>query len=103
MIYKDIKADVGLILVLLCHSEIVVAEYVELSAWKVNDLMYSAITMCAQPVGQMVYGFLFDGCREAVYLVLIPTGVFVGMIGVGARRFFGRLKKEMQAPGDLDK
>ena len=45
----------------------------------------SAITMCAQPVGQMVYGFLFDGCREAVYLVLIPTGVIVGMIGVGVR------------------
>lgn len=53
----------------------------------------SAITMCAQPVGQMVYGFLFDGCREAVYLVLIPTGVIVGMIGVGARGFFGRLEK----------
>ena len=52
----------------------------------------SAITMCAQPVGQMVYGFLFDGCREAVYLVLIPTGVIVGMIGVGARGFFGRLE-----------
>lgn len=55
----------------------------------------SAITMCAQPVGQMVYGFLFDGCREAVYLVLVPTGVIVGMIGVGAMGFFGRLGKGM--------
>ncbi len=53
----------------------------------------SAITMCAQPVGQMVYGFLFDGYREAVYLVLIPTGVIVAMIGVGARGFFRRLGK----------
>ncbi len=53
----------------------------------------SAITMCAQPVGQMVYGVLFDGCREAVYLVLIPTGVIVGMIGVGGMGFFGRLGK----------
>lgn len=42
----------------------------------------SAITMCAQPVGQMVYGFLFDGCKEAVWLVLIPTGVIVCGIGV---------------------
>lgn len=41
----------------------------------------SAITLCAQPVGQMVYGLLFDGCREAVWLVLIPTGVVVGMMG----------------------
>ena len=51
----------------------------------------SAVTMCAQPVGQMVYGFLFDGCREAVFLVLIPTGVIVAAIGVGARRRFGKL------------
>ena len=45
----------------------------------------SAITMCAQPVGQMVYGFLFDGCKEAVWLVLIPTGVIVCGIGVAIR------------------
>lgn len=51
----------------------------------------SAVTMCAQPVGQMVYGFLFDRCREAVFLVLIPTGVIVAVIGVGARRRFGKL------------
>lgn len=51
----------------------------------------SAITMCAQPVGQMVYGFLFDECREAVFLVLIPTGVIVAVIGVGARRIFERM------------
>ncbi len=48
----------------------------------------SAITMCAQPAGQMVYGFLFDGFRETVSLVLIPTGVIVAVIGVGAREFF---------------
>ena len=45
----------------------------------------SAITMCAQPAGQMVYGFLFDGCKEAVWLVLIPTGVIVCGIGVAIR------------------
>lgn len=52
----------------------------------------SAITMCAQPVGQMVYGFLFDGFREAVYLVLIPTGVIVAAIGVGARGVFEKME-----------
>ena len=62
----------------------------------------SAITMCAQPVGQMVYGFLFDGCREAVYLVLIPTGVIVGMIGVGAMGC-ERIGKGMQESDDSDK
>ena len=51
----------------------------------------SAVTMCAQPVGQMVYGFLFDGCREAVYLVPIPTGVVAGVAGMGSAGFFKRL------------
>ena len=46
----------------------------------------SAITMCAQPVGQMVYGFLFDRCKEAVWLVLIPTGVIVCGIGMAVGR-----------------
>lgn len=54
----------------------------------------SAITMCAQPVGQMVYGFLFDGCREAVYLVLIPTGIIVGLIGTGSVGFFRRMEEK---------
>lgn len=46
----------------------------------------SAITMCVQPVGQLVYGFLFDALKDAVYLVLIPTGAAVCLIGVLARR-----------------
>lgn len=52
----------------------------------------SAITMCAQPVGQMVYGFLFDGFREAVYLVLIPTGITVCIIGLLSTGFFRRME-----------
>lgn len=46
----------------------------------------SAITMCAQPAGQMVYGFLFDGFKEMVWLVLIPTGAIVCGIGVAVGR-----------------
>lgn len=42
----------------------------------------STISMCAQPLGQTLYGLLFDGFRDAVYLVLIPTGVIVGIIGL---------------------
>lgn len=46
----------------------------------------SAITMCAQPAGQMVYGFLFDGFKEVVWLVLIPTGAIVCGIGMAVGR-----------------
>lgn len=51
----------------------------------------SAITLCAQPAGQMVYGFLFDAFREAVYLVLIPTGVIICIIGALSAGFFKKL------------
>jgi MFS family permease len=51
----------------------------------------SAITMCTQPLGQMVYGVLFDRFRDAVYVVLIPTGVIVWMAGVLSAGFFRRL------------
>lgn len=46
----------------------------------------SAITMCAQPIGQMVYGFLFDKFNGAVYCVLIPTGAAVCLIGLYVKK-----------------
>lgn len=42
----------------------------------------SAITLCVQPAGQMIYGFLFDRFRSAVHIVLIPTGIIVCMAGL---------------------
>ena len=62
----------------------------------------SAITMCAQPFGQMIYGFLFDGCREAVYLVLILTGIAVGLIGVGSAGFFRRMEEKQDWGWKMD-
>lgn len=54
----------------------------------------SAITLCVQPIGQMVYGFLFDGLHDKVYLVLIPTGVIVCVIGLLAAGVFREMEKE---------
>lgn len=54
----------------------------------------SAVTMCAQPIGQMVYGFLFDGFSGAVYFVLIPSGVIVCVIGLLAKNFFRALEQQ---------
>lgn len=42
----------------------------------------SMVTLCVQPIGQIVYGFLFDRFSNAVYLVLIPTGIIVCMVGL---------------------
>lgn len=55
----------------------------------------AAITMCVQPLGQIVYGILFDRFSNAVYLVLIPTGIVVCVIGLLAAGFFRSLEKEL--------
>ncbi len=51
----------------------------------------ATISMCAQPLGQTVYGLLFDRFSNAVYLVLIPTGIIVCTIGLLATGFFRNL------------
>ena len=60
---------------------------------KVMSYTY-AITLCVQPLGQVIYGLLFDKFSNAVYLVLIPTGIIVCIIGLSASGFFKDLEKE---------
>ena len=50
------------------------------------------LSMCAQPVGQMVYGALFDCFSDSVYWVLIPTGMLICLIAVVSRVFFKRME-----------
>ena len=54
----------------------------------------STITLCIQPIGQMIYGFLFDGFCDKIYIVLIPTGVIVCAIGLSATGLFRNMEKE---------
>ena len=57
----------------------------------------STIVMCAQPLGQIVYGFLFDNLRVSVFLVLIPSGLIVCAVGMFSTGFFRKLDKEQNA------
>ena len=50
------------------------------------------LSMCAQPVGQMVYGTLFDCFSDSVYWVLIPTGMLICLIAVVSRGFLKRME-----------
>lgn len=50
------------------------------------------LSMCAQPVGQVVYGALFDCFSDSVYWVLIPTGVLICLIAVASRGFLKRME-----------
>lgn len=44
------------------------------------------ITVCTQPLGQILYGLLFD--TAPIRLILIPTGLTIMGIGIIARGFF---------------
>ncbi len=60
-------------------------------------MAYTAtVTLCVQPLGQIVYGFLFDRFRSAVYLVLLPTGILVCMAGLSTMGFFKNMEREYQ-------
>lgn len=50
------------------------------------------LSMCAQPVGQVVYGALFDCFSDRVYWVLIPTGMLICLIAVVSRGFLKRME-----------
>lgn len=51
----------------------------------------STLSLCAQPLGQLIYGFLFDALAGEVYLVLLATGGLLCCIGLLSARFFRRL------------
>lgn len=50
------------------------------------------LSMCAHPVGQVVYGALFDCFSDSVYWVLIPTGMLICLIAVASRGFLKRME-----------
>lgn len=51
------------------------------------------LSMCAQPIGQSVYGALFDRFSDRAYWVLVPSGLIVCLIGFASRGFFARFKQ----------
>lgn len=50
------------------------------------------LSMCAQPVGQVVYGALFDCFFDRVYWVLIPTGMLICLIALASQGFLKRME-----------
>lgn len=56
----------------------------------------STVTLCVQPIGQIVYGFMFDSVSNAIYLCFIPTGMIVCVVGLSAMNFFRKMEKEQE-------
>lgn len=55
------------------------------------------LSLCAQPVGQIVYGALFDHFSDRTYWVLIPSGLLVCVAGLASAGFFARWEKRESA------
>lgn len=53
----------------------------------------SSITLCIQPLGQILYGFLFDCFSEEVAWILIGTGILLWVAGLMSKSFFASLKE----------
>lgn len=55
------------------------------------------LSLCAQPVGQIVYGALFDHFSDRTYWVLIPSGLLVCVASLASAGFFVRWEKRESA------
>ncbi len=53
----------------------------------------SSLTQCIQPLGQILYGFLFDCFTKETAWILIITGILLGGFGFTAKEFFGNAEK----------
>ena len=63
---------------------------------KVMSCVYT-LSLCAQPLGQLVYGALFDRFAGQVFWVLLPTALVVCAVGLATRGFFRRWEGQTPA------
>lgn len=48
----------------------------------------TTVSLCAQPLGQIIYGFVFDGFSHSLFLVFMITGLATAIVGVLSKRIF---------------
>lgn len=58
-----------------------------------------AVSICAQPVGQILYGTLFEYFKGAPWLVMIAAAVIIGIIAVISQKGFSHLVLERPSKG----
>ena len=75
-----------------CSITVIQACTPETLMGKVMSLVFT-LSMCAQPVGQIVYGALFDRFAGDPHRVLLPSGAVVCLIGLASVPFFAGLER----------
>lgn len=57
-------------------------------------MSYAAtITLCAQPLGQIVYGILLDLMQNRVFLIIIPSAILLYLAGAASKKMFSNFEK----------
>lgn len=51
-----------------------------------------AVAMCGQPIGQMVYGILFDVFIQETWVVMFVASIASIMISIYSKRIFQKLE-----------
>lgn len=54
------------------------------------------VSMCAQPLGNALYGVLFEICKGLEYIVVLFAGIVSLMIAIGTRNIFKKLSPEVK-------
>lgn len=62
----------------------------------------TVICMCAFPVGQALYGLLFDWAGSLSYLVVLLAAVAAAVIGVLAKSALGKIRQNPEQPEDVE-
>lgn len=99
MIPADPLCRYGLLLAAFCGGQAAVTVFSIFALSAIQErtpehmtgkvMAYTAsITMCAQPVGQLMYGLFFDAAAGSAYLVLLPTGAVIWALGHCSKKLF---------------
>ena len=57
-----------------------------------------SIAMCGQPIGQAMYGVLFDVFAAHPWVVLLGAALAALLISLYSKQIFGRLENKGEAP-----
>ena len=53
----------------------------------------TCIGMCASPIGQAIYGGLFEGMRNCIYFVFFAASILTVFLAFGLKKSFVELEK----------
>ncbi|MDO4312772.1 MAG: hypothetical protein Q4C52_06785 [Eubacteriales bacterium] len=61
--------------------------------------MVETVSMCAQPLGNALYGVLFEICKGFEYAVVLFSGIVSFMIALSTRTIFSRFSADTKNGG----